>query len=144
MATSNEDLRVLIGDLNHAVQRDNHDMKHHFDARLDAIERHIRKDIHMASVAEQAAIDDIAATVADVATKVDGFAPLVQGFRDQIAAFVAQDTVDAADKAALQAIIDGMDKEVLAQLTPIAAALHAMDDGLNSPATPDAPLSATP
>lgn len=119
-------------------------LKHHLDARLDRIERHIRKDIHMASVAEQAAIDDIAATVADVASKVDGFTPLIQGFRDQIAAFVAQDTVDAADKAALQAIVDGMDAEVLGQLAPISAALHTLDDGLTSPATPASPLSATP
>lgn len=121
---TNRDLADLIRDLKH-------DTNHQFD--------HLRRQIMALTANEQAAVNDLSAAVETLATDLSTVLAAAQEAQAKIQAFMDQDVVDAADKAALQAIIDGMETDVVGALSPITTRLVDIDAGMKNPSTPLTP-----
>ncbi len=88
---------------------------------------------------EQAAVNDLSSAVETLAKDLSTVLTAAQEAQAKIQAFMDQDVVDAADKAALQAIIDGMETDVVGALSPITTRLVDIDAGMKNPATPLTP-----
>jgi uncharacterized protein YpuA (DUF1002 family) len=110
--------------------------------KLDAIlreQRAIRRLILALTQNEQQAVNDLSAAVETLATDLSGVSDAAAAAQAKIQAFMDQDVVDAADKAALQAIIDSMESDVVGALAPITSRLGDIDANFHDSSTPLTP-----
>lgn len=122
---------------------------HHIAVTLDhllAEQRAIRRLILALTQNEQQAVNDLSSAVETLASDLGDVLAAAQAavvdLNAQIATLSANDTADAAQIAALQAVVTDMEADVIGALTPVTDRVNAIDTGLKSPASPDAPLTA--
>jgi hypothetical protein len=110
--------------------------------RLLAEQRRMERLIMALTANEQAAVNDLSTAINTIATDLGGILTAGAAATAQIAALIAQGSLDAAAIASLTAIQTSMETDVVGALAPLTTQVVAMHAGLTSPATPDAPLSA--
>lgn len=122
---------------------------HAIVATLDHVlaeQRAIRRLILALTQNEQQAVNDLSSAVETLASDLGDVLSAAQAavvdLNAQIAALSANDAADAAQIAALQAVVTDMETDVIGALTPVTERVNAIDTGLKSPASPDAPLTA--
>jgi len=110
--------------------------------RLLSEQRRMERLIMALTTNEQKAVNDLSAAISTLATDLGSIQGNASAAAAQIAALIAQGSLDAATIASLTAIQTSMETDVVGALAPLTSQVTAMHDGLTSPPTADAPLQA--
>lgn len=102
--------------------------------RLEADVTTIRRDLMALTQAQQAAINDLSANITTLSENLTSVLAGARQTRDELVAMTAEEGREEAERTRLQGLIDQMDTDVIAGLTPLTQQVAAMNQQLITPA----------